>query len=91
MSNPYLYLSMILNTLPALLSTVSSITAQAPAPRPTYAAFHASDVTTAARRTAEVAAAHPSWPQSRVRSLVAREMNIGTHQLRYLLRKASDL
>ncbi|HEX8349802.1 MAG TPA: hypothetical protein VF598_07560 [Hymenobacter sp.] len=55
-----------------------------------YAPFKASDVTTAATRVAEVTAAHPSFPQARVRSTVAREMSISTVQLRYLLRRAAE-
>jgi len=59
--------------------------------RSRYASFKASDVTTAVNRTAEVASAHPSYPQARVRATVAREMSISTVQLRYLLRKAAEL
>lgn len=59
--------------------------------RPHYASFKASDVTMAINRTAEVASAHPSYPQARVRRTVAREMGISTVQLRYLLRKAAEL
>jgi hypothetical protein len=51
--------------------------------------FLASDVTTAAKRVAEVAAKHPSWPSSRVRATIARELNISTRQLRYLLQQAA--
>lgn len=51
--------------------------------------FLASDVTKATTRVAELSAKHPSWPSSRVRAVVAREMNISTVQLRYLLRQAA--
>lgn len=51
--------------------------------------FLASDVTKAATRVAELARKHPSWPTSRVRATVARELNVSTVQLRYLLRQAA--
>ena len=51
--------------------------------------FLASDVTKAAKRVAELTAKHPSWPTSRVRATVARELNIATVQLRYLLKQAA--
>lgn len=50
--------------------------------------FLASDVTKATTRVGQVAAKHPSWPTSRVRATVARELNVSTVQLRYLLRQA---
>ncbi|MFD1873885.1 hypothetical protein [Hymenobacter bucti] len=52
--------------------------------------FHAADVQRAAQRCAELAQERPTWPQSRVRALVAREMNLATTQLRYLLRQAAE-
>ena len=52
-------------------------------------AFLASDVTKASTRVAQLTAKHPSWPSSRVRATVARELNISTVQLRYLLRQAA--
>jgi len=51
--------------------------------------FLASDVTRAQTRVTELATKHPSWPGSRVRAAVARELNVSTVQLRYLLRQAS--
>ena len=51
--------------------------------------FLASDVTKASTRVAELSDKHPSWPSSRVRAAVARELNISTVQLRYLLRQAA--
>lgn len=50
--------------------------------------FSAADVQHAAQRCAQLAQERPTWPQSRVRALVAREMNLATTQLRYLLRQA---
>lgn len=52
-------------------------------------AFTAKDVTQAAVRVEQVGASHPSWPSSRVRATVAREMSISTRQLRYLLQQAA--
>ena len=52
-------------------------------------AFLASDVTKAATRVEQVGSKHPSWPSSRVRATVARELNISTRQLRYLLQQAA--
>jgi hypothetical protein len=46
-------------------------------------------VTKACTRVAEVTQKHPSWPTCRVRALVARELNISTVQLRYLLRQGA--
>ncbi|MVN76437.1 hypothetical protein GO988_08880 [Hymenobacter sp. HMF4947] len=51
--------------------------------------FNASHVLRAAQRCAEVAQERPSWPQSRVRATIARELNVSTTQLRYLLRQAA--
>jgi hypothetical protein len=51
--------------------------------------FLASDVTKAAAQVAQLQLKHPSWPSSRVRAMVARNLNISTVQLRYLLRQAS--
>lgn len=52
--------------------------------------FNATHVHRAAQRCAEVAQQHPSWPQSRVRATIARELNVSTAQLRYLLRQAAE-
>ena len=51
--------------------------------------FLISDVTKACTRVAQVTTKHPSWPTSRVRAQVARELNISTVQLRYLLRQGA--
>ncbi len=51
--------------------------------------FLASDVTKASTRVTELSQKHPSWPTSRVRATVARELNVSTVQLRYLLRQAT--
>lgn len=51
--------------------------------------FLISDVTKAAGQVAQLTAKHPSWPSSRVRAQVARNLNISTVQLRYLLRQAA--
>ncbi|MGI4872466.1 MAG: hypothetical protein ACRYFX_14970 [Janthinobacterium lividum] len=58
-----------------------------PLPRRT---FLISEVTAATTRVAELSAKHPSWPSSRVRAVVARELNISTVQLRYILQKAAE-
>jgi len=50
--------------------------------------YTAADFTHAARRCAELHSKHPSWPQARVRRVVAWEMEIRTTTLRYLLRQA---
>jgi hypothetical protein len=52
--------------------------------------FKISQLTTATNRIAELTKTHPGWPQSRVRAQVARELDISTVQLRYLLSKAAD-
>ena len=52
--------------------------------------FLVSELTQAVRRVKEVAQRHPSWPQSRVRATVARELNVSTVQLRYMLQKAAE-
>jgi len=75
---------------PALTAIILPITCQAPAPQPGSRTFLISEMTTAARRVADISRKHPSWPQARVRSTVARELAISTVQLRYLLRKASE-
>lgn len=67
-------------TMPALVRT--------PILNPYQHRFHAADIQRAAQRCAEVAQERPTWPQSRVRALVARELNLATTQLRYLLRQA---
>ena len=54
-------------------------------PRISYSIAH---FTRAHSYCQELALQHPSWPQSRVRAAVARELNISTVQLRYLLAKA---
>jgi hypothetical protein len=51
--------------------------------------FLASDVTAAQNGVAALTQKHPSWPSSRVRATVARNLNISTVQLRYLLRQAA--
>jgi hypothetical protein len=68
-------------TMPALVST--------PFINPHQYRFTAADIQRAARRCAEVAQERPTWPQSRVRALVSREMNLATRQLRYLLNQAT--
>lgn len=70
-------------------STDEALTPEQPLTRMAPTIFKASDVTTAVNRTTELARVHPSWPQARVRGIVAREMAISTVQLRYLLRKAA--
>ena len=62
-----------------------------PTPPPYHQRFSIADHLSAARRCAAVAQQHPSWPQSRVRATVAREMNVSTVQLRYMLGKAPSL
>jgi hypothetical protein len=52
--------------------------------------FNASHVQRAALRCVEVAQQHPSWPRSRVRATVARELGVATTQLRYLLSQAAQ-
>lgn len=42
-------------------------------------------------RCQELAQAHPSWPGSRVRAQVARELSLSTVTLRYLLRRTEIL
>ncbi|MGI4872269.1 MAG: hypothetical protein ACRYFX_13970 [Janthinobacterium lividum] len=61
---------------------------EAPPVRTTYSS---TDLLRAAQRCAEVAQVHPTWPQSRVRGTVARELNVSTVTLRYLLSKAAAL
>jgi hypothetical protein len=68
--------------MPALVST--------PVLNPYQHRFTAADVQRATQRCTEVARERPTWPQSRVRALVAREMNLSTTQLRYLLRQAVE-
>jgi hypothetical protein len=61
-------------------------------PIPSYPhRFNASHIQRAAQRCAELAQQHPSWPRSRVRATVARELGVATTQLRYLLRQAEGL
>jgi hypothetical protein len=62
---------------------------RAPAYNPYQHRFSAADIERATRRCAEVAQQHPTWPRSRVRALVARELTVSTTQLRYLLRQGS--
>jgi len=52
--------------------------------------FLASEITAAAKGVAELTQKHPSWPAARVRAQVARQLNVSTVQLRYLLRQASN-
>jgi hypothetical protein len=59
-----------------------------PLPRRT---FLISELTAATARVAALTQKHPTWPGSRVRAQVARELNISTVQLRYMLTKAADL
>jgi len=68
-------------TMPALVST--------PVLNPYQHRFTGADIHRAAQRCAEVAQERPTWPQSRVRGLVARELKVSTTQLRYLLRQAA--
>jgi len=68
--------------MPALLCT--------PVINPYQHRFTAADVQRAAQRCAEVAQERPTWPQARVRALIAREMNLNTRQLRYLLLQAAS-
>jgi transposase len=68
--------------MPTLVST--------PAPTRFLDRFNATHVQRSAQRCAEVAQQRPTWPQSRVRALVARELNVSTRQLRYLLRQAGS-
>ncbi len=63
-----------------------NLTPAAPLPPRT---FLASDVTKAVGGVAALTKKHPSWPASRVRAQVARDLNISTVQLRYLLRQAA--
>jgi hypothetical protein len=51
--------------------------------------FTAREVTAAQNGVAELSQKHPSWPSSRVRAHVARNLNISTVQLSYLLRQAA--
>ncbi|MGI4863710.1 MAG: hypothetical protein ACRYFZ_07270 [Janthinobacterium lividum] len=53
--------------------------------------FLLSELTTATTRIAELTKQHPSWPACRVRATVAREMDISTVQLRYMLNKAAEI
>jgi hypothetical protein len=59
-----------------------------PLPRRT---FLISELTAATTKVAALAKKHPTWPSCRVRAQVARELNISTVQLRYMLQKAADL
>jgi len=67
-----------------------------PTPAPVCAApsapriFTAREVTAAFNGVAELSQKHPSWPTSRVRAQIARQLNISTVQLRYLLRQAGN-
>ena len=74
---------------PACQPCIVSALVSVPAPNRFLNRFNAAHVNLAARRCAEVAQQRPTWPQSRVRALVAREMNLATAQLRYLLRQAA--
>lgn len=58
-----------------------------PTPRVTYSI---ADCTRAYQRCQELAQAHPSWPRSRVRAMVARELQVATFTLRYLLSRAES-
>jgi hypothetical protein len=59
-----------------------------PHPARTYTA---ADFTHAAHRCTVLHRKHPSWPQARVRMVVAWEMEIRTSTLRYLLRQAAGV
>lgn len=52
--------------------------------------FLVSELTRAAQRVGTLATKHPSWPECRVRAQVARELNVSTVQLRYMLRRAAE-
>ncbi|MGI4875267.1 MAG: hypothetical protein ACRYFX_29270 [Janthinobacterium lividum] len=71
-----------------MVTIPATCTAQPLLPRRTYLV---SELTALTTRLAEVAKAHPSWPISRVRATVARELNISTVTLRYMLSKAAEL
>ncbi len=49
-----------------------------------------SQITAAHTRIAELSQQHPSWPDCRVRRAVARELDISTVKLRYILSKKTD-
>jgi hypothetical protein len=68
-------------------ATCSATPLPAPTPR---RVFLISEITQATTRIAALAKKYPSWPASRVRATVARELNISTVQLRYMLTKAAD-
>ncbi len=68
---------------PARTVEVLPTVAQAPQPRE----FKISEVSQAHVRCDELTRVHPSWTQAKVRGTVAREMEISTVQLRYLLRQ----
>jgi hypothetical protein len=59
-------------------------------PIPTRRVFLISEITQATTRIAALTQKHPAWPSSRVRAMVARELNISTVQLRYMLAKATE-
>lgn len=61
-----------------------------PTPTPRWV-FLISEIAQATARIAALTKKYPSWPLSRVRATVARELNISTVQLRYMLGKAIDL
>jgi len=63
---------------------------RSPAPHPYQHRFSAADIQRATQRCAEVAQERPTWPQSRVRGFVARELSVATTQLRYLLRQGDN-
>jgi len=70
---------------------ITPATACAPTPPPPRRTFLISELTAATARVAQLTQKHPTWPSSRVRAQVARELNISTVQLRYMLQKAADL
>ena len=66
---------------------ISATACSTPLPR---RIFLISELTTAATRVEQLTRQHPTWPSSRVRAAVARELNISTVQLRYILQKAAE-
>ena len=75
---------------PACQPCIWPVLMRTPIYNPYQHRFHAADVQRAAQRCAEIAQQRPTWPRSRVRATVAREMNLATTQLRYLLLQANE-
>jgi hypothetical protein len=80
-----LYVSLVRSEIPYMTKNIQEQEPTTKSSRPSYIA---ADFTRAARRCAELAVAHPSWPQARVRRVVSWEMEIRSSTLRYLLRQA---